>query len=129
METWTSVEKKICACGNACGLLSDAPSAVLLLWWMVRHSVYGVIVYVLTISDVPAWVYQLLGAFWIVVHSYKAWYFINKKEEESVKDGEVAHKSLEMVVATQPSSDLDSAERGGRILDRDTARVLGRDAV
>ena len=123
MDSWHAVEDKVCRCGSAWGLLVDAHPAVFLAWWVVRHSVYGVIVFVLTISNLSAWVYQLLGVFWIMMHSYKAWVYINKKEG-IVEDGHIPHKSLETVVATQPRSDLDKAERGGT-MDTNTARILG----
>ena len=109
-DIWNYIDSKFCRCGTACGLLADAPFVVLFAFWLLRHSIYGLIIYGIWVADPPTVVWQLLGAFIIINHSYKALAYVFRRE--SIKDEDSSHnesnKASTMVVAQhkEPSKDF-----------------------
>ena len=76
----------MCATGTMWGVLKDAPFWKLALWWLVRHIIYGGVIAAIVISEPPAIVYQILGVFIMVIHSYKLWQYLSA--DDSLKEVE-----------------------------------------
>ncbi len=81
---------------------------MLVLWWLVRHSIYASVVTAIILTKPAAFVYQILGIFIMVIHSYKMWQYlvaddvIDELEEDSQDAYGVKGPS---VVAATPSHD------------------------
>ena len=68
---------------------------VLFAFWLLRHSIYGLIIYGIWVADPPTVVWQLLGAFIIINHSYKALAYVFRRE--SIKDEDSSHNESNKV--------------------------------
>ena len=99
----TQIHRGICATGTMWGVLKDAPFWKLALWWLVRHAIYGSVIAAIIISEPPAIVYQILGVFIMVIHSYKLWRYLSADDslKEVEEDPHVLKKLA--VVTAEPS--------------------------
>ena len=88
----TQIHRDMCATGTMWGVLKDAPFWKLALWWLVRHAIYGSVIAAIIISELPAIVYQILGVFIMVIHSYKLWRYLSA--DDSLKEVRSIHMFL-----------------------------------
>lgn len=121
VEAWRGFEASFCRCGTACGLLDEAPFACLLAFWVLRHSVYGLLLWAIWAANPSVIVWQLLGAFIIVNHSYKAWAYLYRVPKKGDFDDIGPPKEGLQVVVAQPREDradspagLDASNNGRR---------------